>query len=274
MHVIIHPYYEVALAPGVAALVGITATWLWARREVPAVRIGLAVALAATTAWATVLLGRANGWNGWLIPLVTVAGAGAALALVWTPQLLRTAAAGVATAGLLGALAAPAAATVATAATAHSGSLPSASPVVATGARGRTRRRPTRGGMGGLLDASDPSDELVALLLTDASRYTWAAATIGANNAAGPQLATGLPVLAVGGFNGSDPSPTLAQFQQYVADGQIHWFIAGGGGHGGGLGGEGAAHQISAWVEDTFGATTVDGATVYDLSDAATVSGT
>ena len=43
--------------------------------------------------------------------------------------------------------------------------------------------------------------------------------------------------MAIGGFNGSDPSPTLAQFQQYVADGDIHWFIASGGGMGGGFGG-------------------------------------
>ena len=36
--------------------------------------------------------------------------------------------------------------------------------------------------------------------------------------------------MPIGGFNGSDPSPTLAQFQQYVADGRIHWFIGGGAG--------------------------------------------
>ena len=60
---------------------------------------------------------------------------------------------------------------------------------------------------------------------------------IGANSAAGYQLASGEPVMALGGFNGSDPSPTLAQFQDYVADGEIHYFISGGGGLGGGPGG-------------------------------------
>ena len=35
--------------------------------------------------------------------------------------------------------------------------------------------------------------------------------------------------MAIGGFNGSDPAPTLAQFQDVVADGEIHYFIAGGG---------------------------------------------
>ncbi len=54
------------------------------------------------------------------------------------------------------------------------------------------------------------------------------AAAIGSNSASGYQLASGDPVMAIGGFNGSDPSPTLAQFQQYVADGKIHYFVGGG----------------------------------------------
>ena len=68
--------------------------------------------------------------------------------------------------------------------------------------------------------------------------------------------------MAIGGFNGSDPSPTLAQFQQYVADGQVHWFIASGTGGGPG----GGSNEISEWVEANFAATTVDGTTLYDLS--------
>ena len=76
--------------------------------------------------------------------------------------------------------------------------------------------------------------------------------------------------MAIGGFNGSDPSPTLAQFKQYVADGAIHYFIAGGGGLGGGMGGSSSgsntSSEISSWVAASFTATTVDGVTVYDLS--------
>ena len=74
--------------------------------------------------------------------------------------------------------------------------------------------------------------------------------------------------MAIGGFNGSDPSPTLAQFQQWVAQGRIHYFITqGSGGFGGGLSASGStSSQISTWVEDTFTAQTVDGVTVYDLT--------
>ena len=51
--------------------------------------------------------------------------------------------------------------------------------------------------------------------------------------------------MAIGGFNGSDPSPTLAQFKAYVADGEIHYFIASGG-DGGGRGGMNAGGSTSA----------------------------
>ena len=100
------------------------------------------------------------------------------------------------------------------------------------------------------------------------TRYTWVAAAVGSNNAAGYQLATGEPVMAIGGFNGSDPSPTLEQFQQYVAEGRIHYFLGGGRMGGRSMGGSDAARQISAWVADNFTATTVGGATVYDLTEA------
>ncbi|MFD1815610.1 ArnT family glycosyltransferase [Rhodococcus gannanensis] len=121
------------------------------------------------------------------------------------------------------------------------------------------------GGAGGLLNGSTPSDELTALLSEDADRYTWVAAAIGSNSASGYQLATERPVMPIGGFNGSDPSPTLEQFQQYVAAGEIHYFIAGGG-MGGGRGGSGTASEISQWVTENFTSTTVDGVTLYDLT--------
>jgi hypothetical protein len=124
------------------------------------------------------------------------------------------------------------------------------------------------GGMGGLLDAATVSDQMKSLLDTDADQYTWVAAAVGSQSASGYQLATGDPVMAIGGFNGSDPSPTLAQFQQYVTDGKIHYFIGGmGGGRGGtGSGGSNYSSQISEWVAANFTSQTVDGVTLYDLS--------
>ena len=96
------------------------------------------------------------------------------------------------------------------------------------------------------------------------------AATIGSQNAASYQLATQQSVMPIGGFNGSDPSPTLAQFKAWVASGKIHWFIAAASFGGGPSGGSSVSTQITGWVEQTFTARTVDGTTVYDLSAGAT----
>ncbi|MBT2550322.1 hypothetical protein [Arthrobacter sp. ISL-65] len=78
--------------------------------------------------------------------------------------------------------------------------------------------------MGGRLGTSTPPDALVTALQTDSANYTWAAAVVGSNNAAGYQLAAELPVMAVGSFNGTDPAPTREEFQQLVAKGKIHYF--------------------------------------------------
>ncbi|MET9830870.1 glycosyltransferase family 39 protein [Streptomyces sp. NPDC006385] len=129
------------------------------------------------------------------------------------------------------------------------------------------------GGMSGLLNGASVSAKAKELLEENASDYTWAAAAIGAQNAASYQLSTGDPVMAIGGFNGSDPSPTLAEFKRYVTEGKIHYFIAGGmfGGMGGEMfggmgGGDRSSAQITEWVEAHFKRVTVGSATFYDLT--------
>ncbi len=120
------------------------------------------------------------------------------------------------------------------------------------------------GGIGGLLNGSTPDAALVTALQHDADQYRWVAATIGANNASGYQLGSGDPVMAIGGFNGTDPTPTLAQFQQYVDNGDIHYFIPGGTG-----GNSSSSGQITNWVEQNFTSVTVGGVTLYDLTSPA-----
>ncbi|WP_461963723.1 mannosyltransferase YkcB-related protein [Curtobacterium sp. 24E2] len=109
---------------------------------------------------------------------------------------------------------------------------------------------------------------MVTALSADAAEYTWVAATVGSNSAASYQLATGDPVMAIGGYNGTDPAPTLAQFRSAVAAGEVHWFV------GGSSTGSGSttssdsteAEQITAWVSANFASQTIDGVTVYDLT--------
>ena len=80
--------------------------------------------------------------------------------------------------------------------------------------------------------------------------------------------------MAIGGFNGTDPTPTLAQFELDVVEGKIHYFIASGGGGGFGGGGAGigsssSSNAITSWVESHFAGETAGGQTLYDLSKAA-----
>ncbi|MDQ1357852.1 MAG: hypothetical protein QOG44_2225, partial [Acidimicrobiaceae bacterium] len=291
---IIHPYYTVALAPAVGALVGVGSAALWARRSGWMARAGLASALGVTAIWAYVLLRRTPTWHPWLATVVLIAGlALSALLLAWGHLPSRVSLA-VAVAAVTIGLAGPASYTLATVTTAHAGAIPSAGPAVAGGfgggppggfaggaggpggAGGRFAGGSPGGAAGGLLNGSSPTAALTSLLKQGSANYTWVAAAVGSNTAAGYQLATSSPVMAIGGFNGTDPSPTLAEFQRYVAEGQIHYFIGGGRG-GGGLGGPsgatgGTASQISAWVTSHFSSQTVGGVTVYDLTQAPTAS--
>jgi hypothetical protein len=136
----------------------------------------------------------------------------------------------------------------------------------ATGS-GSTSRPPggAAAGPGGGLDGSTQvSQALTALLLRGAAGYRWAAATVGSQSAAPLQLASRQPVMAIGGFNGTDPAPSLAEFQQLVAAHEVHYLI-GANAHSFG-GGSGVAVQITAWVRAHFRSQTVGGLTVYELT--------
>ena len=113
------------------------------------------------------------------------------------------------------------------------------------------------------------SDSVVKFLQQGSDGYRWVAAAVGANTAASYQLASDQAIMAIGGFNGSDPAPSLAQFKEYVAQGKIHYFISGGGfGGAGGPGGgqNGTGSSISSWVSSNFKSVTVGGVTFYDLT--------
>jgi len=261
MNGIVHPYYTVALAPAIAALLGIGATLLWrSRSELPAATALSGIVLVSAIL-ACELLARTNDWLPWLRVVIAVGGVAAAALMLVIGRLDTATARGVACLAVLASLAAPAAYSIATAATPHTGAIPSTGP---------TRHGGPRMGFGGLLDAPTPQHGLTAALAADAGHYTWVAAAMGSNNAAGYQLAAGAPVMAIGGFNGTDPSPTLREFQRYVTDGQIHYFIRGRmmiGGWGASAGsGSHEAADIAQWVETHYAPTTIDRTTIYDLT--------
>jgi len=325
---IIHPYYTVALAPAVAALVGIGASGLWRIRHTWLARVALAAGVVATAAVAWVLLDRSPGWFPWLRVVIVVAAAGAAGLILAGPVVRPATARGrVALAAVAGSLAVvaglagPFVYSLDTAAAAHSGSIPSAGPTMASssggpgGVPGRaggsgepssgelpgrsggegapssgefaggSDRSPsgraglpsggTAGGSGGGPGGATTSAALSKLLETGASGYKWAAATVSSTSAASLELnSNGVPVMAIGGFTGSDPAPSLAEFKKLVAEHEIHYFIGGGVVGGGGIGGAGSsdASQITSWVESHFTSQTVGGTIVYNLTSPKTSS--
>ena len=261
MNGIVHPYYTVALAPAIGACIGVGATLLWQNRSSLPCATALAGAVVVTSILACVLLARAQGWLPWLSAAVAVGGLGAAVLLLVSGRLSTTVARTAAGMAIAVALAGPTAYAVATAATPHRGAIPSAGP-------SRAGAMPL--GAGGLLTAPTPSPALSAMLASGADDYTWAAAAMGSNNAAGYQLGSGAPVMAIGGFNGTDPAPTLDEFKRYVADKKIHYFIRGqmmiGQWGGRGTSGSREAAGIADWVETRFTPTTVDKVVIYDLT--------
>jgi 4-amino-4-deoxy-L-arabinose transferase-like glycosyltransferase len=146
------------------------------------------------------------------------------------------------------------------------GAAPRASGTGALGGPGARGRAGAADGPGGLGGNTRVAAALTRLLRDGAAGYRWAAATVGSESAAPLQLASGDPVMAIGGFNGSDGAPTLAGFQRLVAAGEVHYFVGANQASFGG--GSGAAAQITAWVRAHFTAETVGGVTVYDLTRA------
>jgi hypothetical protein len=131
-----------------------------------------------------------------------------------------------------------------------------------TRGEGFTRGQLPTGGGGGFGGGGATSAKLIAALEKTTTR--WAAAVEGSQSAASLELATGgKAVMAMGGFTGSDPAPTLAEFEAWAKAGDITYYIAGG--QGGGPGGGGSASQITAWVEAHYKSTTIGGETVYVL---------
>ncbi|HEX3961166.1 MAG TPA: glycosyltransferase family 39 protein, partial [Trebonia sp.] len=89
MQGIIHPYYMVALAPAIAALVSVCAISLWQRGLGWAGRCLTALGVAVTAWWACELLSRSPSWLPWLRVLIVVAGVLAVVSILATAVLER-----------------------------------------------------------------------------------------------------------------------------------------------------------------------------------------
>ena len=301
-----HPYYTVALAPGIAALVGVGAVAFWRQRAGVVGRLTLALAAAVTAAWAFVLLAQSDEAFAWVRWVVLAAGVVAVACLVPAGRLRRVALAGAAAAVLVG-LAAPAAYAVTTATTAHSGSIPS------VGTSASAMGGGTGGGPGDRGTPPWQTDAAASGSATTGGATTDAAATSGAATtddvATGGTAAAsqgGTPPGGMGGVTSAELTALLtgttstwsaavssaqsaaglelasgtavmstggwSGSDAAVTPAQFQAAVANGEIHyyyiGGGPGesSDGTSAQIAAWVAANYPATTVGGQTVYDLT--------
>jgi 4-amino-4-deoxy-L-arabinose transferase-like glycosyltransferase len=228
--------YTLAMAPAVAAVTAISTRELWRARQFVSSRIALALMLVATVGWDFVLLSRTPDWLPWLRWTTLLGTIVVASALLIRGQQVGRGIVVLCGAGLLVGLGGTAAYTIHVVAVYHG------------------------------QQAAD-NRALDALLVGTDNR--WAAATVGSRTTDSLELSTGKSVMAVGGFSGSDNSPTPAQFQHDVAAGQIHYFIrddSDGPGTSHRDPSSAAAGQITRWVAANFVPQQVGDVTVYDLT--------
>ena len=251
---VIHPYYVVVMAPAVAALVGISLPFLWGAytRRKPYAWL-LPVLVGVTAVIAVIILGYAGTmiWLMWIVGLLGLMGMIGLFVNLYGPRRLLQNLAIIA--AIAACTLAPTVYTLATVNVAHTGSIPTAGPN-STAMQGSNN------------ETSQADSQLVQYLLRYQHGATWLVAVASANESAAIQLTSGQPVMAVGGFNGSDTPLTLEQFKQLVKDGKVRYYAISSHGRGGGPGG--GNNEITMWVKQTGTVVNYGGSdvTLYELS--------
>lgn len=277
MQGIFHEYYTIAMAPAIAALVGMGAVAGYRNRHLAWIRWVGALTLLVTGGFAFGVLSQAAYFVPalkWIIVAGAIVGA---IGIVLINHLDRSKQLMIAAFVTIISLAGPTAYVLNTVDSGYQGSIVLAGPLSSTphpGGITRTEDRPEKGqlpkGAGGLLFASAPSKALLNYLEAGDHGQQWLVAAIGSQRAAGYQIALGRSAMAIGGFNGSDPAPTLAQFKELVAAGKIKWFVDGPplgvGPAGGQVGGSRDAGLIQKWIRQNFSSGVVGKITVYNLA--------
>ena len=251
---VIHPYYVVVMAPAVAALIGIGVPFLWGayiRRKSYAWILPMLVGVTAVIAIIILSYAGTMTWLMWTVGALGAIGMIGLLVNLYTPKrwlqnlAIITSVAACMTASVVY--------TLSTVNVTHTGSIPTAGPS-STAMQGSNNEK------------SQADSALVQYLLQNQNGAAWLVAVDSANESAAIQLTSGQPVMAIGGFNGSDTPLTLEQFKQLVADGKLKYYAASSHGHGGGP--NGGNSEITNWIKKNGKVVNYGGSdvTLYELS--------
>ena len=257
----VNAYYTVALAPAVGALVGVGANALWSRRYQRQARWVMGGAVALTAVWAFNLLDRDAPWAPWLRDSILVVGLAAGACVLAWHRLGGYGRLAVVVGIVFVALAGPGAYSLGPVVNPPVG----VDPYAAAPTGGHEVHWAGPGG--GQVAISRPSRELVRMLVRHARSYRWIVATVGSDPAAGYELATGDAAMAIGGWSGTDPVPTLARFERLVALRKVHYFIPSSNGFAAGKSYYRTdANQITRWVERHCRRESFGGIELYNLA--------
>jgi 4-amino-4-deoxy-L-arabinose transferase-like glycosyltransferase len=240
-----HTYYMVMMAPSIAALAGIGLVALWRDYRSSGWRgWALPLTLLVTVGVQAYLLASYPGWSSLLTPLAVGFCVVAAIVLaarrLGGPVSGRVALGAVAL-GIVGLLAAPTTWAADTVLNTRGGGLPTAGPPPQNGgdrfpgaARAQSGRRgfvafdgrgvAVFGGFGSRDDAG-ASTRLAQYLEAHRGQTRYLLATLNAMAAAPIILATGQPVMALGGFSGADRIVTPRDLSRLVSDGTVRFFL-------------------------------------------------
>jgi 4-amino-4-deoxy-L-arabinose transferase-like glycosyltransferase len=281
-----HQYYLSAMAPAVCALFGIGVVVMWNDYR----RVGwrgwlLPIALIATALEQIHIITSNTAWGIWLIPIIAIACFLSALILVvarlfprvttrftTNERSTRFSLQGVVVLGLIGLMMVPAVWSVIPVLQNTESQLPTAGPSGNGGFGG-----------GGNAAAADTSTntKLISYLEAHQGNAKYLLAVSSSMQADSIIQATNKPVMAMGGFTGSDPILTTSSLQTLIANGTVRFFLVGSagsfspqniqsiiddlpanireriaeggfrggaGGFGGGTGGFGAQSSLTTWV--------------------------
>lgn len=253
MKSMVHPYYCLSFVPAVCAIVAIGVHEMWGKRETWLGRGGLSAMILGTGVWSWWILGRNADWLPalrWTILAVAVMATAALLVSLTSAARQRFSVAALVV-GLIAGVLGAGAYSFATIGQSHNGGMAMVGPASADD---------HRGGWG--QDADNA--QLEAMLRN--THTDWSAAINRSSAAAGLELSTNTAVMAIGGFAGSDPAPTLGDFQQDVANHRVTYYIAPDQTRGRGGFGRATHTDITAWVAANFTSMKVGSDTVYDLT--------
>jgi 4-amino-4-deoxy-L-arabinose transferase-like glycosyltransferase len=233
-----HAYYTVALAPGVAALAGAGSVELWrlsARRRV--LSWLLPVIVAGSAVWSVVLLRRVSDYAPGLAIAVVVVGVAGAVALFglnwwrsvargrrWTRSSLGRASMVVVVAVCaIGLLAGPVAYDVTTVSRSVTGNAAAAGPGAAVLSSASTAVATPGQSLATTTSELDVDEALLTYLAKNQGDATYLVAVQTSTESVPIILATGRPVVTIGGYKSRDPYPSADRLAALVTSGEVRY---------------------------------------------------